>query len=316
MRRGYGSIGAIPRCWVNRQLTAGALGLAFNSSHEAHMGRNDIKLDQIRARLGDLDKPRVYDPYSNDSAPQNQFQDEYEEAGGGSTFNAGFIASIVALFLVVSGGTFYFTSGGSGGGFDVASLLNWRMASEPAFVSKVDAVCKPMWASPGFNHDALACYMVESPARFCDVRERDYFINLITRFRVDLKAEQSIELAEVVAGLPDTFKQLDKAIADSDAGRPVQTIKSKHPRKPFKYLTNMKFEQFIGEMQKVGQNPSLMGHIGANAELPQMLRKLILQGYFQLFDFGMFRDAIVEDALKDPLPDMTKVKPPCGVTKS
>ena len=37
----------------------------------------DIKLDQIRYRLGDLDKPKTYDPYNTDNG-----HTDFEDAPG------------------------------------------------------------------------------------------------------------------------------------------------------------------------------------------------------------------------------------------
>lgn len=71
----------------------------------------DIKLDQIRARLGDLDKPREYDPYNNADSWQDVENDDGGVVQGGSTINAGFIATILGLFIVISGGTYMFSEG-------------------------------------------------------------------------------------------------------------------------------------------------------------------------------------------------------------
>jgi hypothetical protein len=273
------------------------------------MGRNDIRLNQINARLGDLNKPRQRDPYaaydSSDDEGETRKTAAYEPS---PSMGVGFISTMVGLFAMVFAGVFAY-----GSDLNINGLLNWRMPSAPEFVSKVDSICKPMWASPGFNYDALACYILESPNRFCDDQEKQNLVSMIFKFRMDAKTEQTIELHEIVVDMPNTLKQIDQAIKDSDEGKPIKGIPSKHQIKKAKYLKNLSFSDFIGEMQKIGQNPSLMGHVGFNDQLAQLVRGLMLKGYFQPGDFGMFQDDIVKDALIEPLPE---IKSPCNLTKS
>ena len=79
--------------------------LRFQHDDPRHKARS------IRARLGDLDKPRVYDPYNNAGAWQDIDIENEEAKQNGSTINAGFIATILGLFISVSGGTYMYSAG-------------------------------------------------------------------------------------------------------------------------------------------------------------------------------------------------------------
>ena len=78
------------------------------------MARNTIDLNQINARLRDMSKPQLqlqrdhYD-YDDDSVSYAQFREvdvQYDEEEGG-TSNSTFYASIIGLFLMIGGGTFF-----------------------------------------------------------------------------------------------------------------------------------------------------------------------------------------------------------------
>ena len=258
----------------------------------------DIKLDQIRARLGDLDKPRDYDPYKNEGQQDFDNNDEGgDDEGGGSTINAGFIATMLGLFIAVSGGTYMFTEG-----INPIGLLKWRpgVGHSTEFVSKVESICKPLWHSPGWNSDALACYMVESPNRFCDVQEREHFVGLFRRFRMDIEMQKGKVIAEITSG--DTFKKISKAIEDEENG--IKRPKPK-PQPKNKYIKNLEIEDAVKLFAKNVLDPSTRAQ---NPELSMMLRKLLDKGYFQISEFGIFKDQIVTDAAFELPAD---IKSPC-----
>jgi hypothetical protein len=99
----------------------------------------------------------------------------------GTTLNAGFIATAVALFTAVGSGAFYFMNGG-------ISLPQFSLGStqdEPAYVSSVDKVCSKGWEKELPNVDQMHCYMTKSMSRLCDPKERAHLIATIGRFEDD-----------------------------------------------------------------------------------------------------------------------------------
>ena len=117
----------------------------------------DIKLDQIRYRLGDLDAPKAYDPYNNDNN-QTDFDDQPAEESG-STINAGFIATMLALFIGVSGGTYMFSEGinpFSGGNISWGWKHDKVASLKP---SSADGECGKDWMANHMNGDPMHCYM-------------------------------------------------------------------------------------------------------------------------------------------------------------
>lgn len=147
----------------------------------------DIKLDQIRARLGDLDKPRDYDPYKNEGQ-QNFDNDEGggDDEGGGSTINAGFIATMLGLFISVSGGTYMYSEG-----INPLRSANFSLgwgnapAAPLAIASSVDGTCGKGWKEGQRNNDILHCYLITSPSRLCSPRERSSLVAVIMRHNDD-----------------------------------------------------------------------------------------------------------------------------------
>lgn len=265
----------------------------------------DIKLDQIRARLGDLDKPRSYDPYNTDD--NHDFVGSSDsETDGGSTLNAGFIATILGLFLMVSGGTYMFSSG-----FNPLGMLNWRPSASTSaeFVSKVDPFCKPLWKSPGWNGDALACYMIEIPSRFCDANERQHLVKLFRKYRMDIRTLQSQAIAQITVGQKEIFDSIAKDFDDHEKGIVRKKPKSK-PVPKNKYLSNKTFEQSVMAFQTKVMNP---GSAGKDPELSAILRNVMVRGYIDPSEFGLLRDEIVSDALLEPLPERIS---PCVKTAS
>ena len=153
----------------------------------------DIKLDQIRARLGDLDKPRDYDPYNTDNG-QNDF-DEARAEESGSSLNAGFFATMVALFVAVSGGTYMFSAGinpMSG------THISWGWKGDKVATlksSSADGECGKDWMAEHMNGDPMHCYMTKRIGRLCNVEERETFVARVQLFEDDYIAFDNKMLA-------------------------------------------------------------------------------------------------------------------------
>lgn len=148
------------------------------------MSRNEINLDQIQQRLGGQNKARPsYDDYDNDAAKYN-----YDQSGSeGTTLNAGFIATIVAAFVAVGGGTYFF----AGDGFSMPDLgLNWSWGGEEAQVaaasgSKLDSVCGKGWQAELPNVDQMHCYMTREVYRLCDDKEYAALLATVKQYDAD-----------------------------------------------------------------------------------------------------------------------------------
>ena len=151
----------------------------------------DIKLDQIRARLGDLDKPRVYDPYGNEDDNQQNYDDDNGDEGEGSTLNAGFIATILGLFIAVSGGTYMFSEGINPFKF---SNISWGWKGSKAAVlmsSSADGECGKDWMTGYMNGDPMHCYLTKRISRLCNADERQTFVARVQLFEEDYNSFDS-----------------------------------------------------------------------------------------------------------------------------
>lgn len=149
------------------------------------MSRNEINLDQIQQRLGGQNKPRAsYDEFDN-----GQPQYNYDQSGSeGTTLNAGFIATIVAAFVAVGGGTYFF----AGDGFSMPDLgLKWTWDSGEQVAamsgSKLDPVCGKGWAADMVNTDQMHCYLTREVYRLCDATEHDALLATIRQYDADYK---------------------------------------------------------------------------------------------------------------------------------
>ena len=170
------------------------------------------------------------------------------------------------------------------------------------FASKADPICQRIWKSPGWNNDALACYMVEYPSRFCDPGERRHFVAVLKRYRSDIDQAKAKAIKDVTFGSGEIFKDIQKEIDNQERGRTRPKAK---PRAKNKYLRNRSIEEDVAAFQEKVFNSSLIGH---DAELSALLRGVLEKGYFEPSEFGWFKDEIVSDALSAPLPE---VKAPC-----
>jgi hypothetical protein len=147
------------------------------------MSRNEIRLDQIQQRLGTHAKPQSsYDDFDNVPA-SNSFDDLEPE---GTTFNAGFIATIVAAFIAVGGGTYFF----AGEGFNMPDLgfklgLGGGSSAVALSGSRVDAACSKGWTADLPNVDQMHCYLTRDIGRLCTASEHAALLATIKQYDKD-----------------------------------------------------------------------------------------------------------------------------------
>jgi hypothetical protein len=152
------------------------------------MSRNEIRLDQIEQRLGQINKPRQaqYDEYGY-AIPQMHDADDFNHEGDGPTLNAGFIATIVALSLAAGAGTFFFI----GGDASMPSFkMGWGGSEEKGVAlsgSVMDPVCGKDWQPNLPNTDQLYCYLTRQVYRLCDATEHEALIATIRLYDKEYK---------------------------------------------------------------------------------------------------------------------------------
>ena len=242
-----------------------------------------ISADQINRRLGGGQGYQTPPPKNDDGN------------GGNSVLYAG----MAATFIAIGAATFF---------WDSLPMPNfsgeWK---DNSYVSVADAICKPMWREKSWNSDAVACYLVEMPDRFCNSQEREHLVEVFTRFRTDIELAKAAAIHEVTFEQKKIFDNIVADIERQEKGLPAPKVQ-RRPKN--KYLPNPEIEVKVAEFQKQVFNPSARG---GNKELSRMLRKILEKGYFKTWEFGMIRDKIVVEALKQPLPE---VQSPCEKEKS
>jgi hypothetical protein len=247
-----------------------------------------ITPDMINQRLGGSQN-------NSHQNAQNHWQATEENEGGGA--GVGFYAAVAGTFVAIGALTFVFM----GDGFSGLSLPTW---DQTAFVSKVDPICQPLWKSPGWNNDALACYLVESPQRFCDKQEREHLVSVFTQYRTDIELIRAQAIAEVTVGQKKIYNDIVAQVERQEKGLPPLPSKQK-PRAKNKYLPNHSFEENMNSLMPVGLTGMAKKQ---QTELASLLRVVLEKGYFKTWEFGLIQDKIVTEALKTPLPE---VKSPC-----
>jgi hypothetical protein len=252
---------------------------------------NKISLGDIESRLGKSARPaQSYDAYS-DPAPQrplNRFQKEQEEDEG-STLSAGFIATCVAAFIAVGGGTFFFT----GGSFDMRSLTTWkRNGVYLDYVSKSDARCKKGWGENRENKDQLHCYFTRDVARLCDPKEKGHLLNMVDLFQDGAVRYGALTMKETMEMVGNQGKMMQIGMAGAMATAEGQS----------------EAEQMQNIEKVVGMVDEAMGdfndHMVQNrnersyADLKSAVRSLVASGYLTPDDFGWAKPEWIEVAIK------------------
>ena len=260
-----------------------------------------ISTDMINRRLGAV----------MNKSPQNAgyddepYNDVVQADDDDESMSLGFILVTVATCLAIGLGTFFLM----GGGF---SIFNWSFTKDATqFASKADKFCKPLWQSPGWNDNALACYMVEVPERLCDEGERTHLVSLLRRYRVDSELMKAKVLHEVTFNQKEIMADIQKSIdnfdnQDKPAYSPAQIKKKAAKPVGKQYLKKKDIVDSVALFQKKVMDPSARDQ---NLELSGLLRNLIAKGYFEhQYEFGLISDQIVADAYAQPVP---AVQSPC-----
>jgi hypothetical protein len=261
------------------------------------MARNDIRLDQIQARLGDMSKPRHYDGY--DDLPHHD--DEYETP---RTFNAGFIASILGLFLAVSGGTFYFSSAGNPlKGLSVSSVFGSVPAS---FKSRADVACGGHWAKGGRNDQSILCYLTTDVERLCDANERTYLANKVSQYRTDRNifdakavAKGFNSMGSLNGALKQTFSELQSNIDSFDNSNDRPMNANERAQRRNSRHSNHGVEPGSALVAAFGGFNDLTAGAAPDGSIAQSIRKLAVQGYMTKWDFGLLPDGLVVRAFTE-----------------
>lgn len=261
------------------------------------MARNDIGLDKIQARLGDMSKPHHGDGYDNVS----DHDDDYEAP---STFNAGFIASVVGIFLAVSGGTFYFSGAGNPlKGFSVSSVLGGVPAN---FKSRADMACAGHWSKGERNDTSILCYLTTDVERLCDIRERQHLASKLSEYRSDRSVFETKALAEGVktvtslsGALTQTFNEVQKEIAMFDSiSNDSGNANYRAQRRNSSHSSNSG-EPGSALIAAFGGFNNLTASRAPDGQIAQSIRKLAGQGYVTKWDFGLLPDSLVVRAFTD-----------------
>lgn len=255
-----------------------------------NMGRNDIRLDQINARLGDMNKRPPQDAYDEDGNVQEHDDGDDE---GGSSLNAAFVATLVGLFLAVSGGTYMYSSGINP--LKGANLSwNWQ-GSEPVVLgaSSADGECIKDWMTGYMNINQMHCYMKTRIARLCNTKERDTFVARILIFQDDYDTFQNkllMATAKMSLGTPMSDRmQLGIEAAKMDNAKTSEEA-ANHEQNAMDIAAGM----------LAGTNAVLKGQKYQDygyGILESDLRSLGEKGYVALSDFPSYPARWVTDAL-------------------
>jgi hypothetical protein len=177
------------------------------------MARNTIDLNQINARLGDMNKPqtqRYAYEYDDDSASDVQFRevDGQSDEEQSSESNSTFYASVIGLFLMIGGGTFFSS--------DILALFPKSFkAVEQSYVSGVDTTCGKGWKANLPNVDQMHCYMTDTVSRLCDPKEKARMVQVIVQFQDDFAAwEGKIAMAGFGAALKTNLNAIQMSAED------------------------------------------------------------------------------------------------------
>ncbi len=242
------------------------------------MARNTINLDQINARLGDMSKPQSRNAYAYDDenvsdAQFREVDDQDEEQGGSS--NATFFASILGIFLVFGGGS-YFSS-------DILALFpkTFKQQAAPEYISNVDQVCSKGWRTNVPNVDQIHCAMTTNLGRLCNPQDKASLVTLLRHFDDDYNSwNTNMKLA--VLGMAITKQpqslQLGMEAAKADDPHTSDAERQKHMDNAQNFANNM----------MAGPN-AILAQYQSKFELAQPnfdYVDLALGGYLSLDDFG------------------------------
>lgn len=274
------------------------------------MARNEIGLDQIQSRLGDLARP----PKSYDEVDGQAQFDDGQEADARSSSNTGFIASILGMFLLVSGGTYFFAGSGN--------PLNGFSGLPDHYSSKADFACRSGWFKGARNDEAMLCYLTKDIERLCDANERKYLVNRLALYREDRNASESKVMASNVKSIfslsgslsgifTDISKNMDSISRfnaseshSSNVNEYVQQSRNEDRAmgdlmKSSQQLTDSITSGGFGFGSMLGGGASKRGGPAPDGSISQAIRRLGALGYVTKWDFGLLPDSLASRAFAD-----------------
>lgn len=255
---------------------------------------NKITLDKINERLAkSAVHHRPLEDYDyGDPLPRKAHAVEGEDDDSGQTLSAGFIATVMSLFVVVGGGTFYFT----GGNLPVG-LFSWHPEEYSSYVSPLDASCGKDWVSGWPNDRQLQCYLTTNVARLCNADERRHMVRVLIRYSDGLSKfdqayakatvgsikkvqRQSMQIGLETAKLTNmTMDPKAKPDAVMEQDKRVMDIMSDVMSGP---------EELLAERQK-----NMVPH----GELVSGVANLVSRGFLTKDDFGWYSNKLFDEGL-------------------
>jgi len=260
------------------------------------LGKNDINLDQINARLGRSAKPRADEPYND---PQERLRgSRYDDGDGPREPGKGiFVAAIAGIFALVFGGTLVATGSiDLSKGVDVASLWGGNAAD----YNSVAAACTKGWVPRAQNDTQLLCLMNTNVARLCNPEERAHLVAMYNRYSKDRgrfeddRTARGLRAAVVMQGtqgelrdaLQSNFKDLQARIDGTVS--PSSGV----PDRLSGYFAKVNDAAGQSEDERVAERvPRVSDRVIASA-----IRRLAAAGYVGKWDFGWLPDSIVRSA--------------------
>jgi hypothetical protein len=248
---------------------------------------NRISLGDIESRLGKPARPQSnYDDYA--PLPASQQAQAYDDDDSESTLSAGFIATCVAAFVAVGGGTYFMT----GGDFDWQALTSWKKNGVYTdFQSVVDARCRRGWGADRENRDQLHCYLSHNIARLCDPQERGHLLNVVQAFQDGAMLNGAVTMTETFKLVGNQGKMMQIGMAGAKASQ--EGISIEQQGEAIGKVTGMVDEAMSGITGQIAKNRNAK----SMDDLKLAMRKLASRGYISEADFGWLKPDWIKSAL-------------------
>jgi hypothetical protein len=259
------------------------------------MARNKITSDMINRRLG---AAGTTSGNGGGRRPPVQPVEEDDEEEG-STFTPGFVMALLALSLVVGGGTFFF----AGSSVSMEALTKYRGGEE--LVSSADVACKKLWVPAARNGPSLSCYLSNTPQRLCAKSEKKHLAMVFRQYRNEEVAFESqmvfggLQAATIMqnsmknGNIEVMMKSIDEAGSDAPTYTKEETDKawSGHGE------TLKQMENAASGLDRAFRLEKV-----EEKTLIAKIKRLANQGYLVKSDFGWFPDTMVKVAFDGFVP--------------
>lgn len=249
------------------------------------MARNTIDLDKINARLGGMNKPQQQSQrddyeYDDDSVSDARFRevDDQSDEERSNISNSTFYASIIGLFLMIGGGTFFSS--------DILALFPKTFRTiEPVYISGVDTTCGKGWKANLPNVDQMHCYMTDTVSRLCDPKEKARMVQVIGQFQDDFAAwEGKIAMAGFGAAMKTNLNAIQMSAEDvkSRDERLTPEQRMEHEKK----LMEIAASNLSGVSSAESEGYDNHFTVRKMDQLAEDYKKLAQAGYLSRQDFG------------------------------